>query len=111
MGALRIPVLCYNFMPVFDWVRTNLAHLLADGSTALAYDHGSLAALDPSDGTGNLPGWATAYGPDELRALLAAYRDVDPERFVDHLAYFLERVVPAAEDAGVRIAIHPDHPP
>src|SRR6266849_2960496 len=32
MGALRIPVLCYNFMPVFDWVRTNLAHLLADGS-------------------------------------------------------------------------------
>jgi mannonate dehydratase len=111
MGALRIPVLCYNFMPVFDWVRTNLASPLADGSTALAYDEGALAALDLSGGTGNLPGWATAYGPAELRALLAAYRDVDPERLWDHLAYFLERVVPAAEDAGVRMAIHPDDPP
>jgi mannonate dehydratase len=111
MGALRIPVLCYNFMPVFDWVRTNLAYALADGSTALAYDDRALAALDLSGGTGNLPGWATAYGPDELQGLLAAYRDVDAARLWDHLAYFLERVVPAAADAGVRMAIHPDDPP
>lgn len=111
VGALRIPVLCYNFMPVFDWVRTNLALPLADGSTALAYDDRALAALDLSRGTGPLPGWATAYGPDELLALRAAYRDVDAERLWDHLAYFLERVVPAAEDAGVRLAIHPDDPP
>ncbi len=111
MGTARIPVLCYNFMPVFDWLRTDLAHPLADGSTALAYDDRALAAVDLSRGTGDLPGWATAYGPDELQRLLAAYRDVDAERLWDNLAYFLERVVPAAADAGVRMAIHPDDPP
>jgi mannonate dehydratase len=111
MGALGIPVLCYNFMPVFDWVRTNLAYPLADASTALAYDDRALASLDLSGGTGDLPGWATAYGPHELRGLLAAYRDVDAERLWDHLAYFLERVVPVAAAAGVRLAIHPDDPP
>jgi len=111
MGTVRIPVLCYNFMPVFDWLRTDLAQPLADGSTALAYDDRALAAVDLSRGTGDLPGWATAYGPDELQGLLAAYRDVDAERLWDNLAYFLERVVPAAADAGVRMAIHPDDPP
>jgi len=63
MGTVRIPVLCYNFMPVFDWLRTDLAQPLADGSTALAYDDRALAAVDLSRGTGDLPGWATAYGP------------------------------------------------
>ena len=111
MGALGIPVLCYNFMPVFDWLRTDLARPLADGSTALAYDDRALAAVDLSRGTGDLPGWATAYGPDELQRLLGAYRDMDAGRLWENLAYFLERVVPAAEDAGVRMAIHPDDPP
>jgi mannonate dehydratase len=111
VGALRVPIVCYNFMPVFDWVRTNLAYPLADGSTALAYDDRALAAMDLSRGTGDLPGWGAAYGPAELRTLLAAYRDVDAERLWDNLAYFLERVVPAAADAGVRMAIHPDDPP
>ncbi len=111
MGELGIPVLCYNFMPVFDWTRTDLAMRLPDGSTALAYDDRALAAIDLSRGTVELPGWATAYRPAELQALLAAYRDVDAERLWDNLAYFLERVVPVAERAGVRLAIHPDDPP
>ena len=111
MGELSIPVLCYNFMPVFDWTRTDLAMRLPDGSTALAYDDRALAAIDLSRGTGELPGWATAYQPTELQALLAAYRDVEAERLWDNLAYFLERVVPVAEQAGVRLAIHPDDPP
>jgi mannonate dehydratase len=111
MGDAGIPVLCYNFMPVFDWMRTDLALRLPDGSRGLAYDDQALATIDLSRGTGDLPGWATAYGADELRALLAAYRDVDAERLWDHLAYFLERVVPVAEEARVRMAIHPDDPP
>src|SRR5437762_3228373 len=109
MGTVRIPVLCYNFMPVFDWLRTDLAQPLADGSTALAYDDRALAAVDLSRGTGDLPGWATAYGPDELQRLLAAYRDVDAERLWDNLAYFLERVVPAAADVGFAGPMRPDH--
>src|SRR3989442_2118028 len=98
-------------MPVFDWTRTDLAYRLTDGSTRLAYDDRALAAIDLSRGTGALPGWAAAYGTGELQALLAAYRAVDEERLWDNLAYFLERVVPVAEQAGVRMAIHPDDPP
>src|SRR5438876_10093936 len=90
MGAVGIPVLCYNFMPVFDWLRTDLAMRLPDGSTALAYDDAALAAIDLSRGTGDLPGWATAYAGPALAALLAAYRDVDAERLWDNLAHFLE---------------------
>jgi mannonate dehydratase len=111
MGELGVPVLCYNFMPVFDWTRTDLAMLLPDGSTTLAYDHAALARIDLSRGTGDLPGWATAYDARQLGALLDAYRQVDAERLRDHLAYFLERVVPVAEESGVRMAIHPDDPP
>ena len=111
MGALGIPVLCYNFMPVFDWLRTNLALRLPDGSTALAYDDAALASLDLGRGTGDLPGWATAYDAQQLQSLLAGYRDVPAERLWDNLAYFLERVVPVAEEAGVRLALHPDDPP
>jgi mannonate dehydratase len=111
MGELGIAILCYNFMPVFDWMRTDLAMPLADGSTALAYDDRALSAMNLARGTGDLPGWAAAYGPGELQALLAAYRDVDTERLWDHLAYFLERVVPVAEEVRVRMAIHPDDPP
>ena len=111
MGELGIPVLCYNFMPVFDWMRTDLAMRLPDGSSALAYDEAALAKVDLARGARDLPGWATAYSGPELGALLAAYRDVDAERLWDNLAYFLERVAPVAEQAGVRLAIHPDDPP
>ncbi|PYO72464.1 MAG: mannonate dehydratase, partial [Gemmatimonadetes bacterium] len=106
MGELGVQVLCYNFMPVFDWMRTDLAMRLPDGSTALAYDDAALARMDV-----DLPGWATSYTSEELRGLLAAYREVDAERLWESLAYFLERVVPVAEESGVRMAIHPDDPP
>lgn len=111
MGELGIPVLCYNFMPIFDWTRTDLAQLQPDGSTALAYDDEALSRIDLSRGTGDLPGWATAYDAPTLQALLAAYKEVDAERLWENLAYFLERVAPVAESAGVRMAIHPDDPP
>jgi mannonate dehydratase len=111
MGELGIPVLCYNFMPVFDWTRTELARMLPDGSSALAYDDAALATFDLSHGTRDLPGWGAVYGAAELQALFAAYRGVDAERLWDNLAHFLERVVPVAERAGVRLAIHPDDPP
>ena len=111
LGELGIPVLCYNFMPVFDWMRTDLALPLPDGSTALAYDDRAVAAIDMSRGTGALPGWAAAYDAAELQTLIAAYRAVDAERLWDHLGYFLERVVPVAARAGVRLALHPDDPP
>jgi len=111
MGEVGIPVLCYNFMPIFDWTRTDLAAVQSDGSTALAYDDDALSRIDLSRGTGDLPGWATAYDAATLRALRDAYREVPEERLWENLAYFLERVVPVAERAGVKMAIHPDDPP
>jgi mannonate dehydratase len=109
-GALGVEVVCYNFMPVFDWTRTDLAYRLPDGSTALRYDHADLDSLDLSGGTGDLPAWAS-YSRAELEALLAAYEDVGEDDLWEHLAYFLERVAPIADEAGVKLAIHPDDPP
>jgi mannonate dehydratase len=111
MGSVGIPVLCYNFMPIFDWTRTDLAMPQPDGSTALAYDDAALARIDLSRGTGDLPGWAAAYDAASLQALLAAYATIEAERLWEHLAYFLQRIVPVAASANVKLAIHPDDPP
>ena len=111
LGEAGVPVLCYNFMPIFDWTRTDLAFELEDGSTALAYDADALERIDLSNGTGDLPGWATAYDRDELQRLMHAYRSVDEEKLWDNLAWFLEQIVPTAEQSNVKLAIHPDDPP
>jgi mannonate dehydratase len=112
LGRVGVPVLCYNFMPVFDWTRTDLARVDdADGSNALAFDNEALSRIDLSRGTADLPGWATAYDARELQALLQAYRSVDERQLWENLAHFLERVVPVASESGVRMALHPDDPP
>lgn len=111
LGRTGVPVLCYNFMPVFDWMRTDLALRLSDGSTALAFEESALARIDLSRGTADLPGWATAYTREELAKLLDAYRSVNEEMLWNNLSYFLERVVPVAAESGVRMALHPDDPP
>ncbi|MFL5479509.1 MAG: mannonate dehydratase, partial [Gemmatimonadaceae bacterium] len=107
IGRAGIRVLCYNFMPVFDWTRTDLERRLLDGSTALAYEDGALREIDLSRGTADLPGWATAYSASALEALLSAYREIDEEKLWENFAYFLERVVPVAAAARVKLALHP----
>ena len=111
LGEAGVPILCYNFMPVFDWFRTELALRLPDGSLSMAYDDAALARIDLSCGMGGLAAWAGSYDGAGLAELLAAYRGVDAERLWENLGYFLERVVPAAESAGVLLALHPDDPP
>lgn len=111
VAAVGVPVVCYNFMPVFDWMRSNIALPLSDGSTALAFDDDELARVDLSRGTRDLPGWAAAYDATALEALVGAYRQVSAEQLWENLAFFLERVVPVAASSGVRLAIHPDDPP
>ncbi len=111
MGEAGIPVLCYNFMPVFDWTRSNMAFPLADGSNALSYDDAEILAMDLSNGTEGLPGWSTSYDAAELRGLLDAYRDLSEEGLWENLGYFLEKVIPAAKKRALKMALPPDDPP
>jgi mannonate dehydratase len=110
LGAAGIKVICYNFMPVFDWTRTELAKVLEDGSTCLAFSTREVEEIDVSQGIA-LPGWDSSYQTGELQALLAEYREVDADRLWQHLEYFLQAIIPVAEEAGVKMAIHPDDPP
>lgn len=88
MGALGIPVWCYEWMPVFNWLRTSGTVPSRGGALVTGYDH-SLMKGAPE----------TEYGT------------VGEERLWENLLYFLERVVPVAEKAGVKLAMHPDDPP
>ncbi|OPX45600.1 mannonate dehydratase [Ruminiclostridium hungatei] len=119
LGKAGVKVICYNFMPVFDWLRSELAYNLPDGSNALFYDHNAVKDIDPvklvEDMATNsngfiLPGWE----PDRLAILkdtLERYKSVDEEKLFDNLKYFLEQIIPVCEEADVKMAIHPDDPP
>lgn len=111
LGAAGVKCICYNFMPVFDWLRSNLSLELTDGSTALAYDHATVLALNPLTSDLNLPGWDSSYTKAGLRALLESYKDIDEEALWKNVTAFLQAVIPVAEEAGVKMAIHPDDPP
>jgi mannonate dehydratase len=111
LGKAGVKVICYNFMPVFDWLRSELARELPDGSNALAYDNETVLSLNPAESDLSLPGWDESYTKAELRGLLKQYESVDEEKLWQNLGTFLKKVIPAAEEAGVKMAIHPDDPP
>ena len=110
LAQCGIKVVCYNFMPMFDWTRTTLEKELPDGSKTLSFDMEIVNKIDPSQGI-QLPGWDTSYKPDELKALLAEYSKIDEEKLWGHLEYFLHKVIPVAREVGIKMAIHPDDPP
>ena len=109
-AAVGIKVVCYNFMPVFDWTRTEMAKVLPDGSTTLAFDAKEVAKIDPEKGI-SLPGWDASYKPEELKVLLEEYKSVDEKKLWANLEYFLKAIIPVAEEVGVKMAMHPDDPP
>ncbi len=111
LGEAGVKVVCYNFMPVFDWLRTELNYEWSDGAHALSYDHETMLELDPGKGELSLPGWDESYTKDQLQELLNAYASVDEEKLWSHLKVFLDKVIPVAKSAGVKMAIHPDDPP
>ncbi len=111
LGKAGVKVICYNFMPVFDWLRSELSRELADGSNALAYENAEVLALDPSVSELSLPGWDESYTKGQLMELLEKYKQIDSEKLWENLHAFLSKAVPAAAEAGVSLAIHPDDPP
>lgn len=118
LGQEDIHMVCYNFMPVFDWTRTELARERADGSTVLAYTQEAVDAMNPEemfDSIGGdmngyvMPGWE----PERMarvKELFAMYKEIDDNKLFENLKYFLEKIMPVCDKYDINMAIHPDDP-
>lgn len=147
LAECGIDTVCYNFMPILDWTRTDLEYELPDGSRALRFDQIAFGAFElhilkrkgaeadyseeeqrqvldyfnnMSDAEkekltrniiAGLPGAEEGYTLDQFRARLAEYDGISKEQLRENMAYFLRAIVAVAEEAGVRLAVHPDDPP
>ena len=147
LAECGIDTICYNFMPVLDWTRTDLNYVVEDGSEALRFDAVAFAAFEifilkrpgaqatytPEqvaaaqnyfenlDAAGRqklqnniiagLPGSEESFTLEEFQRVLDTYKDVNDPQLRQNLAYFLQEIIPVAEEVGVRMAIHPDDPP
>lgn len=109
LGKYGVKCICYNFMPVFDWFRTNLYYKHADGATSLSYSEADFNKLDKRNL--RLPGWDESYTPEQLNGLLADYDGMTHEQLFGNLVYFLNGIMPACDETGINMAIHPDDPP
>lgn len=104
-----VKVVCYNFMPVFDWIRTDLEHHNPDYSTSLSYSEEELKKMDPKHL--HLPGWDESYKSEELHVLLDKYASVSREQLFDNYVYFLKAVMDICDEYDISLAVHPDDPP
>lgn len=118
LAQVGVKVICYNFMPVFDWFRSDLYKPLSDGATALFYDHAQASTIKPEDIVNRnanqldykMPGWEPERLHD-LKRLFEAYEGITEEDLWRNLDYFLQQIIPVAEQHGISMAIHPDDPP
>ena len=118
LGEEGIDMVCYNFMPVFDWTRSDLAKVRKDGSTVLSYDQEIIDKIDPTtmfeklDDKSNgfvLPGWEPERMA-RIKELFEIYKDVDDNKLFENLGYFLKAIIPTCEKYNIKMAIHPDDP-
>lgn len=109
LGKFGVKCICYNFMPVFDWFRTDLHYVQKNGAVCLAYKEADFQKLDKHDL--RLPGWDESYTPEELGGLLKEYENISHEQLFENLVYFLNGIMPACDETGINMAIHPDDPP
>ena len=119
LAKAGVKCICYNFMPVMDWYRSNLAKALSDGSTAMAYSHAEATKLTLETITSSmingandfsLPGWEPErFG--KMAEDIEFYQNVSSEEYFKNIKYFLDAVVPVAEEIDINFAVHPDDPP
>lgn len=118
VGRAGIHMVCYNFMPIFDWTRTELAMELEDGAKVLAYDSNVIDGIDPNDmfqrmeensGGFILPGWEPNR-KEEIKELFVKYQGVTKEKLYENYKYFLDQIIPVCEEYKIKMAVHPDDP-
>lgn len=119
LSKAGVKVICYNFMPVFDWTRTDLAMDMGNGATCLSYNGKQIEGKSPEDmfreidDNSNgyaMPGWETER-MGEIKDLFEKYKGITDEDLWTNLQYFLEKIIPVCEACDVKMAIHPDDPP
>lgn len=119
LAAVGVKVICYNFMPVFDWTRTDLAMDMGNGATCLSYNGEQIEGKSPEDmfreidSNSNgyaMPGWETER-MGEIKELFEKYKGITEDDLWNNLQYFLEKIIPVCEECDVKMAIHPDDPP
>ncbi len=119
LAKYGIKVIVYNFMPVFDWLRTDLAREIPeDGSNSLYFDEAELGDMTPVDLVKNtiencngftLPGWEPERLA-ELETTLKHYESITPDMLRENYKYFLDAIIPVCEEVGIKMAVHPDDP-
>jgi len=118
IGEEDIHLVCYNFMAVFDWTRTDLAKVRSDGATVMSYEQSIIDNVNPdnmfeimnSKAQGHLlPGWEP-HRMAKIKELFEIYKNIDEETLFKNLVYFLKAIMPVCEKYEINMAIHPDDP-
>lgn len=119
LASAGVKVVCYNFMPVFDWTRTELFHPLEDGSSAMYLNKSQIISIDPQaliekfeEGSGGLtlPGWEPERMA-KIKGLFEKYEGITQEQLLQNFKYFIDSIIPTCEEHDIKMAIHPDDPP